>query len=702
MKIKGNRFVTSILAASMLSGTFFVPASAGELEGESAIAGMAVTLNNYYAGEETPDEAILDYLVPKAQATSEAESETETEEPKTEEPKTVMAATVAVTSDASNVGLVSAAGYLNVREQPSTGSVTVGRLFSNCQVNIKSSVNNSEGSWYRITCGDVEGYVSAAYVLVGTAAKTAEDNIQNRYAVVTADQLNVRDSASDSANVVGTVYKDEEYAIIEDQGDFVKIHIANDEVGYVSKSGITIKTQFAQAQKVDNEFVSQELENFMIDINYSRNVYEQAMAEGTGEGYYRAYAAIVYAAELLGYYSEFAADSGLEDLAATSKQEQESALALADAAYKLASDSGYFTQVAESVASSEAAAESSAAAESVQETQTQPSTDASSEGNTTSNTAETTAPSSSASDETISVEVPTAASVTGIEACYQGGTKYVGDVVYTAELFVRVSYSDGTVKDIYDGWYSPQVGMTLKQEGYNVVTMYYGDFSSNLEVYANPAPETQPAAPETQPAAPETQPAAPAPAPETQPAAPETQPAAPETQPAAPAPAPETQPAAPETQPAAPAPAPSGNGQSIVDYAMQWVGQCNYVWGGTNLTPGGGVDCSGFTMNVYAAFGISLPHYSGEQINYGQAVSYEQLQPGDLICFSGHVGIYIGGGMMVHAASAERGIVVDNVFYNKQPIGYRRLVQIIKIQGRLSELTGGLIFVYYNRKKRIH
>lgn len=670
MKIKGNRFVTSILAASMLSGTFFVPASAGELEGESAIAGMAVTLNNYYAGEETPDEAILDYLVPKAQATSEAESETETEEP-----KTVMAATVAVTSDASNVGLVSAAGYLNVREQPSTGSVTVGRLFSNCQVNIKSSVNNSEGSWYRITCGDVEGYVSAAYVLVGTAAKTAEDNIQNRYAVVTADQLNVRDSASDSANVVGTVYKDEEYAIIEDQGDFVKIHIANDEVGYVSKSGITIKTQFAQAQKVDNEFVSQELENFMIDINYSRNVYEQAMAEGTGEGYYRAYAAIVYAAELLGYYSEFAADSGLEDLAATSKQEQESALALADAAYKLASDSGYFTQVAESVASSEAAAESSAA-ESVQETQTQPSTDASSEGNVTNGTGETAAPSSSASDETISVEVPTVASVTGIEACYQGGTKYVGDVVYTAELFVRVSYSDGTVKDIYDGWYSPQVGMTLKQEGYNVVTMYYGDFSSNLEVYANPAPTqaTQPAAPETQPAAPETQPAAPVPAPETQPAAPETQPAAPETQPAAPAPAPETQPAAPETQPAAPAPAPSGNGQSIVDYAMQWVGQCNYVWGGTNLTPGGGVDCSGFTMNVYAAFGISLPHYSGEQINYGQAVSYEQLQPGDLICFSGHVAIYIGGGMMVHAASAERGIVVDNVFYNKQPIGYRRLV----------------------------
>ena len=674
MKIKGNRLVTSILAASMLSGMCFVPASAGELEGESAIAGMAVTLNNYYAGEETPDEGILDYLVPLAQATSEADTESETE---TEEPKTVMAATVAIESDASNVGLVSAAGYLNVREQPSTGSVTVGRLFSNCQVVILDSVNNSEGSWYHITCGDVEGYVSASYVLVGTAAKTAEDNIQNRYAVVTADQLNVRDSASDSAKVVGTVYKDEEYAIIEDQGDFVKIHISNDEVGYVSKSGITIKTQFAQAQKVDDEFVSQELDNFMIDINYSRNVYEQAMAEGTGEGYYRAYAAIVYAAELLGYYSDFASDSGLADLAETSKQEQDSALALADAAYQLASDAGYFTQVAESVASSEAAA-----TETVPETSAQPSTDASTnentDGSTDANAAATsdaTAPSSAASTETISVEVPTVATVTGIEACYQGGIKYVGDVVYTAELFVRVSYSDGTVKDVYDGWYSPQVGMTLKQEGYNTVTMYYGDFSSNLEVYANPAPvqptETPAPAPtETQAPAP-TETPAPAPTETQAPAPTETQAPAPtETQ--APAPT-ETQAPAPTETPA-PAPAPSGNGQSIVDYAMQWVGQCNYVWGGTNLTPGGGVDCSGFTMNVYAAFGISLPHYSGAQINYGQAISYEQLQPGDLICFSGHVAIYIGGGMMVHAASETRGIVVDPVFYNKQPIGYRRLV----------------------------
>ena len=74
--------------------------------------------------------------------------------------------------------------------------------------------------------------------------------------------------------------------------------------------------------------------------------------------------------------------------------------------------------------------------------------------------------------------------------------------------------------------------------------------------------------------------------------------------------------------------------------------------------------------------GISLPHYSYSQRNCGTAVSYEQLRAGDLVLFEGHVGIYIGGGMMVHAKSAETGIVIDSVFYNpnKQPIGYRSLL----------------------------
>lgn len=81
------------------------------------------------------------------------------------------------------------------------------------------------------------------------------------------------------------------------------------------------------------------------------------------------------------------------------------------------------------------------------------------------------------------------------------------------------------------------------------------------------------------------------------------------------------------------------NRQAVADFAVQFVGN-PYVWGGTSLT--GGADCSGFTQSVYANFGVSLPRTSYEQQNAGTEVSYADAQPGDLICYGGHVAIYIG------------------------------------------------------------
>ena len=84
---------------------------------------------------------------------------------------------------------------------------------------------------------------------------------------------------------------------------------------------------------------------------------------------------------------------------------------------------------------------------------------------------------------------------------------------------------------------------------------------------------------------------------------------------------------------------PASNGQVIVDYACQFIGN-PYVWGGTSLTDG--ADCSGFVQSVFAHFGISLPRTTYDQINAGVEVSYDQAMPGDLICYDGHIGIYIG------------------------------------------------------------
>ena len=101
----------------------------------------------------------------------------------------------------------------------------------------------------------------------------------------------------------------------------------------------------------------------------------------------------------------------------------------------------------------------------------------------------------------------------------------------------------------------------------------------------------------------------------------------------------------------------SGSGSSVVSYATQFVGN-PYVWGGTSLTSG--ADCSGFVQSVYANFGVSLPRTSYEQQNAGYEVSYADAQPGDLICYGGHVAIYMGNGQIVHASNSQDGIKISN------------------------------------------
>ena len=115
----------------------------------------------------------------------------------------------------------------------------------------------------------------------------------------------------------------------------------------------------------------------------------------------------------------------------------------------------------------------------------------------------------------------------------------------------------------------------------------------------------------------------------------------------------------------------SGSGSAVVDFATQFVGN-PYVWGGTSLTDG--ADCSGFVQSVYANFGVSLPRTSYEQQNAGTEVSYADAQPGDLICYGGHVAIYMGDGKIVHASNAKDGIKISNDATYRTILSVRRLV----------------------------
>ena len=112
-------------------------------------------------------------------------------------------------------------------------------------------------------------------------------------------------------------------------------------------------------------------------------------------------------------------------------------------------------------------------------------------------------------------------------------------------------------------------------------------------------------------------------------------------------------------------------GQSVVNYACQFVGN-PYVWGGTSLT--NGADCSGFIMSIYAKFGVSLPHSSGAMAGCGRGVSYSEAMPGDIICYAGHVAIYMGGGQIVHASNEKDGIKISGNAAYRPIVAVRRVL----------------------------
>ena len=113
-----------------------------------------------------------------------------------------------------------------------------------------------------------------------------------------------------------------------------------------------------------------------------------------------------------------------------------------------------------------------------------------------------------------------------------------------------------------------------------------------------------------------------------------------------------------------------GSGQAVVDYACQFIGN-PYVWGGTSLT--NGADCSGFVQSVYAHFGVNLPRTSSEMRSAGRGVSYSEALPGDIICYDGHVGIYMGDGQIVNAINSRKGIGILPATY-KGILTVRRLL----------------------------
>ena len=724
-KLCRNALASCLAATFAVGGGIAVPAASGaSLEQDTAVAGMAVSLDNYYASSQTPEADIMDYIrYIVASAQEKKIIPVFTVNATTKEDGSVVFGTSLVSKDASEKeeGLVSVMASLNVRNKPSVSSNVIGYLYSNCVVSIYDTVDNSEGSWYLIKSGDVEGYVSSDYVLTGAAAKASDEDLTNRYAKVKANTAVVYSSASSSADSVGSVYKDGDYKVLAIQNGFVKIAVNEEFAGFVKAEDVSLYTRHAEAVAITDQMVKNQLDSYLVDIRDAEAIFEKRMAAAD---YQAAYNASTYAYQLWEYYINDASNAGYTDLVTTAKSEQKKTadmVARATAALNGETVAETSTEVpttttttvaatsAEETTTSSQAQTSSSEAEETQPDQTEPTAPTTVE-DTTTTTAEQTAPTTVEDTTTTTAEqiTPTTVedtttttadnttpsetvkAIQGIEAFYTGSSKTEGQVLSASELYIVVTYTDGTTQTVTEGLSCEQVGMMLSA-GWNTVTVSYQGFSSSFDLNVatvEASSETQPSdVPSSETVPDETTTTVEETAPSSEA---ETTTTVEETVPSSEAETTTTTAAetttttveattttAAETTTTQEITTPSNNStplrDSIVNYALGWVGQCNYVYGGTDLSIGGSVDCSGFTMQVYSRVaGVSLPHHSMSQMNCGSAITYDQLRPGDLVFYNNpnHVAIYIGNGAIVHAGSPETGINITSVFF-KTPIGYR-------------------------------
>lgn len=724
-KLCRNALASCLAATFAVGGGIAVPAASGaSLEQDTAVAGMAVSLDNYYASSQTPEADIMDYIrYIVASAQEKKIIPVFTVNATTKEDGSVVFGTSLVSKDASEKeeGLVSVMASLNVRNKPSVSSNVIGYLYSNCVVSIYDIVDNSEGSWYLVKSGDVEGYVSSDYVLTGAAAKASDEDLTNRYAKVKANTAVVYSSASSGADSVGSVYKDGDYKVLAIQNGFVKIAVNEEFAGFVKAEDVSLYTRHAEAVAITDQMVKNQLDSYLVDIRDAEAIFEKRMAAAD---YQAAYNASTYAYQLWEYYINDASNAGYTDLVTTAKSEQKKTadmVARATAALNGETVAETSTEVptttttvaatsAEETTTSSQAQTSSSEAEETQPDQTEPTAPTTVE-DTTTTTAEQTTPTTVEDTTTTTAEQTTPTTVEdtttttadnttpsetvkaiqGIEAFYTGSSKTEGQVLSASELYIVVTYTDGTTQTVTEGLSCEQIGMMLSA-GWNTVTVSYQGFSSSFDLNVatvEASSETQPSdVPSSETVPDETtttvEETAPSSEVETTTTVEETVPSS-ETETTTTTAAETTTTTvevtttttAAETTTTQEITTPSNNStplrDSIVNYALSWVGQCNYVYGGTDLSIGGSVDCSGFTMQVYSRVaGVSLPHHSMSQMNCGSAITYDQLRPGDLVFYNNpnHVAIYIGNGAIVHAGSPETGINVTSVFF-KTPIGYR-------------------------------
>ena len=458
--------------------------------------------------------------------------------------------------------------YVNVRDAAGEEGQVIGQLYNNSAADILGQ----EGDWYLIKSGDVTGYVKSEFFATGEQAKELAGNVGTEMATVNTTTLMVRKKASAKSKVVSMVGDSQCLEILEDAGDWVKVAVDSDVIGYVSKDYVDCSTQFVEAESIEKVEAREDAAKAARDkAEEMLSAAVEAMNSATAdEAAYAAYMASQAAAEVKQLAAEQAFDYDLQELAQNTIDK--------------ANEAAYAAVMAEEA---QKAAEAEAAAKAEAEAAAQAAADAAAQAE---------------AEAAAQAEAEAAAQAEAEAAAQAQAAQEAADAAAQAAAEAQAN--------------AAQQGTDEAQQAADVAIQE----AETAQAEADAAAQAQ-----------------------------------------ADAAAQATQSSTSDSS------STSGTRQSIVNFALQFVG-CPYVYGGTSLT--NGADCSGFTQSVMANFGISIPRTAGAQSVGGRAVSLSNIQPGDLLFYSGsgdygigHVTMYIGNGQVVHASTSRTGIIVSDIGY---------------------------------------
>ena len=290
-------------AVCLIGGTTLLARAGETLDVESAVAGVAVPLNNYYASSLNPEEELREFLDSDAitslaapeETPAETEPETQAETQPVTEPETTAAETLPEETTApaettaapteapaeapteaptepeteaphvsryANVAVsrVRENSYVRVRQEPNTESEVLGKLYNDCAATILNTVDGEGGAWYEIKSGSVQGYIKAEYFLTGDEAEARAIEIGKLEGRVNTNGLRLRSEPNLDSEILTLLFSGEKYVVIEEGEEFVKVMVDEDLEGYVFREMIDVSIKFDTAISLEEERQKEEEE----------------------------------------------------------------------------------------------------------------------------------------------------------------------------------------------------------------------------------------------------------------------------------------------------------------------------------------------------------------------------------------------------------------------------------------------------------